>query len=582
MDAARTVPAGAIPFWLRESRPVLCSTGICLSDSGIMPLLSGADKGIAVRPDQVAGMGDKAELTVPAGEDYRQLDRGAVEPGLAQRVAGGGLWALGSQGARLVTALIVTPYVIRKLGSENYGLLALVTIMIGYMTCADLGMGLASTKFGTAALAGRGEKAEAAAVWTSLLITLVPMGIGAGAVFLAARPLVAQLLRLPDHLQGSAIQAIRLGIVTACALVLNSILNTPQLTRLKLRANSIIETCVGLLQSCTVLAVLGLGGGVTAVVAAGAFAALVGTLAHFSVSSRLCPSLQRPRYDPSLIRPLLRFGAAVIAGVAVGSLIGQGEKFLLVRWGSTRELAYYSIAMTISGLLVALPNALAQPLMPGFVQLLSFSEGGRLERLYNQMLAGVMLTILPIALLICVSAKPFLTLWAGAEFGRASLLPLYILLAGVVVKAASYVPGALLIALGRVDLMPKFQAAELLPYGLIMVALVARFGIIGAAIAWSLRSLAESLLLFVAAGRLAHIRQRPLPGNPLDYCLAFVALIAPVSATWALLPARALIFLACVPAIAGYVAIVVFRIATPEEKAWFGIWIRGLRRRGGV
>ncbi len=483
---------------------------------------------------------------------------------------------MANQGMRLATALLVTPYVIRRLGSEDYGLLALVNVLIVYMAYSDLGMGLASTKFGTEALAGRGERSEAAAVWTCVLVTLVPMCLGTGALFLAARPLAAQLFRLPAHLEDPAVQALRLGVVTAWAVVLGSILNTPQLTRLKLRTNSTIEICVGLLQSCAILAVLAFGGSVTAVVAAGACAAVAGALIHFSVSARLCPSLLRPRGDPLLIRPLLRFGFAIVAGVAVGALIGQGEKFLLVRWGSTRDLAYYSIALTVSGVLLMLPTALSQPLMPSFVHLLSSSDKERLERLYNHILVGVVITILPIALLICVSARPFLTIWAGAEFGRESVLPTYILLAGVAVKAASQVPNALLVALGRVDLMPKFQAAELLPYGLAMLLLVARFGIVGAAIAWSVRTVAESLLLFVAAGRLAGIRQRLLPAHPFECCLALLVLIGPVSAAWVFLPAQSLVFAVAVLAVIGYGTMVYLRIATAEERTWFAGWVRSL------
>ncbi len=555
---------------------MICSTRHGLKHSKTISSDPDADMGIGAPGRPVKSIGENVEVRTPVNEICTQRDYSSVEPGLTQRVTHGGLWALANQGTRLATALLVTPYVIRKLGSEDYGLLALVNVLIAYMSYSDLGMGLASTKFGTEALAGRGEKSEAAAVWTSVLVTLVPMCLGTGALFLAAKPLAVQLFRLPAHLEAPGIQALRLGVVTAWAVVLGSILNTPQLTRLKLRTNSTIEICVGLLLSCATVAVLAFGGSVTAVVAAGAGAALAGVLIHFSASARLCPSLLRPRHDPLLIRPLLRFGFAIVAGVAIGALIGQAEKFLLVRWGSTRDLAYYSIALTISGLLVIPPTALAQPLMPSFVHLLSSSQKGRLERLYNHMVVGVMVTILPIALLICVGAQPFLTIWAGPEFGRESVLPVYILLAGVVVKAASQVPNALLVALGRVDLLPKFQAAELLPYGLAMLLLVARFGIVGAAIAWSIRTVAESLLVFIAAGRLAGIRQRLLPARPFECCLALVVLIVPVSAAWALLHARSLVLVVALLAVIGYGFIVYLRIATVEERTWFAGWIRGL------
>ena len=92
---------------------------------------------------------------------------------LTSRVARGSIWSLSGQSATLLASLISTPFVIRLLGAEGYGVLALVNLTFAYMAFADVGMGVASTRFASNCQGGESEE-EVAIVWTSLLIVSIP------------------------------------------------------------------------------------------------------------------------------------------------------------------------------------------------------------------------------------------------------------------------------------------------------------------------------------------------------------------------------------------------------------------------
>ncbi len=80
----------------------------------------------------------------------------AGQSGLGRGLAGAtGLSVIG-QAASLGAALIATPFVLRLLGPAQYGFLALMTLLLTYLVLADLGMGMASTRFAADALA-RGD-----------------------------------------------------------------------------------------------------------------------------------------------------------------------------------------------------------------------------------------------------------------------------------------------------------------------------------------------------------------------------------------------------------------------------------------
>src|SRR3954447_21874358 len=113
-----------------------------------------------------------------------------VVRGLTSRVVRGGFLNLIGQGVTMLATLIATPFVIRLLGPASYGVLALVHVLIGYLSFADLGMGVASTRFGAVAYGRADAEGEAAAIWSALLLAIVPASAIALALALGARPLV--------------------------------------------------------------------------------------------------------------------------------------------------------------------------------------------------------------------------------------------------------------------------------------------------------------------------------------------------------------------------------------------------------
>src|SRR6202011_22177 len=128
-------------------------------------------------------------------------------PGLTSRVVHGSSLNRGGQAVTMLATLVATPFVIRLLGPESYGVLALVHVLIGYLSFADLGMGTASTRFGSVAHAHSDDEGEATAIWSALLLAAVPATTVSLALALAARPLVEQWLRLPVYLHESAVIA---------------------------------------------------------------------------------------------------------------------------------------------------------------------------------------------------------------------------------------------------------------------------------------------------------------------------------------------------------------------------------------
>jgi O-antigen/teichoic acid export membrane protein len=275
---------------------------------------------------------------------------------------------------------------------------------------------------------------------------------------------------------------------------------------------------------------------------------------------------------------MLVFGAGSLGVSVLGTFIVHGEKFLLVRFSSVESLAYYNVAATLAGLLAQVPNALSQPLMPSFVHLQQRGETATLARLFQGAVKTMLLWVLPAGFALCVCAPTLIRLWAGGTYVERSLGPLCILVLGWVFGGVLYVPKSLLSAWGKPGLIAWYQSAQLLPYVALMLVLITRFGLPGAALAWSLRSAFELWLLMRLvrrSGRLGPVLPRVVgPG----FAGAAAALVLPVAAVRVFTDSQPLLIAALVPSLILYAAVAVRRLLSQEERAWLSGLLANLHR----
>lgn len=414
--------------------------------------------------------------------------------GMTAKVVKGGIWTLVGQVLPLLASLIATPFVIRLLGAEQYGVLALVNVFVSYMAFADFGMGMASTNFASEAYAKGSADNEAKAVRLAALIGLSTTTTTAIIVVFLARYIVIDLLKIPNHLQDIATAAIYLSCVTFAARVMSGILNSPQLVRLRMDLNSSINGIFNIVQIVAVPIVIYFGGGIVGAVITVMCSAVAALVVHTVVSGRLLKPLFQFGLDRSSVKPLLRFGSSIFIALIAGVLLANLEKVVLTRYTSVTVFAYYSVAFTLANMVTLFSGSMAQSLVPAFSQLFTSQKHSQMQELYARTIRLNLVVFAPIALVLSIVAKPFFNIWAGEDFGRESTGPFYVLLIGLFFNFSVAVAGAIIIAARRSSVTAFLYWAELVPYGVLVGFLTYRWGAVGAATAWSLRLMFQAII----------------------------------------------------------------------------------------
>ena len=105
-------------------------------------------------------------------------------------------------------------------------------------------------------------------------------------------------------------------------------------------------------------------------------------------------------------------------------------------------------------------------------------------------------------IVLILFAEDVIGLWLGKEFQAQSTVVFQVLLVGVLAVSLSSLSDMLTKGLGRPDITAKLHLLELLPYIGMVWIFVAEFGIAGAAIAWTIRAVLDSILMFRASFKL--------------------------------------------------------------------------------
>ncbi len=244
-----------------------------------------------------------------------------------------------------VVGFLLTPFIVRSLGQEQYGIWALAYAFIGYYSLLDLGMSAAVFTHISYAL-GQKDEVEVSRIYGTGLAVFGTSGLVLAGVTACISLGVAHFAHAHASLLAWVILIV--GLLTASNFPMRVFFGT-------LNAGAHFDVTSGLLVTSTVLrtlgtiAVLELHHGVLALALVNVLAAVpVNLIAIWSVK-RHYPFLEvlRPRYEKQTGRKLVRFGFPVIFGQLADRVRLQTDSLTVSYFIGIIALAHYNIATTL-------------------------------------------------------------------------------------------------------------------------------------------------------------------------------------------------------------------------------------------
>lgn len=440
---------------------------------------------------------------------------------LFRRIALNTVAKAASIAARLVVGLALTPFILRSVGTADYGVWVLVlgfSVGGGILSIFTLGIGGALVKY-VAEDAARGDVAGVNRAFTASLLTYSVFGLLGALVLVAisASP-VLQWLNVPaEYATTTRLLFLLLAVQTLLelpGLAFDGILEGLQ----RYPTSAAIE----------IMRVVAWAGGVIAALAAGwglvglgaiqlASTALVVTALALA-AKRAFPPLKLSRGTPrATYSRILRMSNHLLVIRITAVITQQADKIIISALLTPLLLAYYNVASYPQSLVVITLGFTASVILPLASALSATGDSSSLRALF---LRGTKFTVaqsVPFAVGAFILAPYFIEAWVGPEFASAVLLA-RVWLAYPFFACLLQVGWNMMIGVGRVREVVVIQTFGAAAKVVASVALAWPFGMVGVVVgtvAGSLLSLGPYVRLFLRETRVSlseFIREALAPG----------------------------------------------------------------------
>jgi O-antigen/teichoic acid export membrane protein len=484
------------------------------------------------------------------------------------RLARNTLWNLIGNVAPMLVAIFCIPLLVKALGTNRFGILTLVWALIGYSTVFDFGLGRALTQLVATRLGTDEQQDVPHLVWTSQLMMLFLGFVGTAVLGLLSGWLARHVLHVPVGLESETTRSLYLLAFSIPVVISTAGLRGLLEAYQQFGVTNALRVPTGVFTFVAPLLVLPFSNSLVPVVAMLLGGRLLTWAAHLFYCAKIMPDLRHGiAWRTQAIRRLLHFGGWMTVSNVVGPLMVTLDRFVIAAVVSVTAVAYYTTPFDAITKLWFVPAALLGVMFPAF-SMTFMQDRARTAVLYERSVKLLLLSLFPIIVSVIVLAENGLKLWIGPEFAEHSTRVLQWLAGGVFINCLAQVPFALVQGVGRPDLTAKLHLIELPGYLLALWYLSTRYGIDGAAIAWTARVFVDALVLFL-------LSKRFLPHDGYSgRRITFAILISLVVLTFAAL-VQGLVFkgIFLLGTLAAFVPVIWFVVFSPEDRGLAQEWL---------
>ncbi|MSR36652.1 MAG: hypothetical protein EXR95_08425 [Gemmatimonadetes bacterium] len=459
------------------------------------------------------------------GEPMKSLRRG----GTRLRMGQAAFASVYADALLAVVSVICVPYLIRHLGTEPYGILGIVSVLAGQLAVLHSGVAESLGRGGEALLARLAGVAVVAAV-ASLMV---------GWVFLVVAPAIwrggfnVSAATLPLALASVPAAAALVALTPATAAVYGILTARERFLFL-----STLRLYQGTARVLGAVLVVHLGGSLTTIFWVQAMvdlsAVLVGGWGSWSGAAGSAAPADAGRFS-------LRDGVVTVLLVGMpfalvslfSGLLTDAEKLAIGLARSVEDFTYYTVPFNAVIKFTVISGAIVRVLMPR-VGVLGAQGAYEEARLLTERSNRILITAMVGLIAPFVALTPeLLRVWVGESFVLNSTAAARILLVGVAVNTAAFPAHAAVLARGRPAHLTALYACEVALHLAVVYLLVTHLWLVGAAAAWTVRVLIDTLAQRVLAERAlgAPLRDGRAVWGPLALLGAFAA-VAPLLSLW--------------------------------------------------
>lgn len=411
-------------------------------------------------------------------------------------------WNLAGLGGPLIVAALTVPALIRMIGMERFGLLALAWGLIGFAGIFDLGIGRATTQT-IARLRGSQQLAQVPAVLKTAASLSFRTGL-AGAILLAIAVLAGahSYIKYAPELHTEVTIAAYLLALAIPIQSMSAMFRGVNEAFENFREISFVRIALGIANFLGPFLVATFTLNLAALVSTLLISRLVAffIFRHVAKACLIRELPTQPKETPvqassEIAKQLLSFGGWFTVTSLISPVLVQADRFTIGALISAEAISTYTIpfdVVTQSLIIVGAISSVAFPSLSALVH----SQPEKIDALFRTWLLRVAAIMFLVTASLALVLPTILPMWIGPKLPTDAIIIGQILCIGIFINSIGSMYFALLHAYGRADITAKLHLIELPLFLFALHYLISNFGVVGAAYAWVGRMVLDTTLLW--------------------------------------------------------------------------------------
>lgn len=402
---------------------------------------------------------------------------------------------LGSAAPFLI-GIISIPYIVHTLGSDNFGLLNLIWVIIGYFAFLDLGLGRGIIKIFSENVDHK-KNIQDTFWFTTIILFVVSMVIGVLALPFV-NYFVNSVFNIPENLKFEAVQSIRFLLLSLFLVPLISVFRSAIEGKRKFAHVNIIHALM--MSAAYLLPALGahLNWGISSIVLSLLIVRLIVMFIYLILVVRIYefnfnwswPHLQ-------LRKQILSHGGWLFFAQVLNPILIYFDRFFLSSFVPLAQLAFYNTPFEMVSRVLVIPAAVSRVLFPSFA-----SQSQERNFYFTHGLKYLIMILFPLVCSLIFFSGVILKIWINQEFANQAGLFLKIFSIGLFFNGIANVPFTLVQSSSRPQWLVYIYLIEIPIYLLFLWLALKNFGASGAALVWVLRVIVDYLMLILLSGKI--------------------------------------------------------------------------------
>lgn len=334
----------------------------------------------------------------------------------------------------ILIGLVYTPFMISKLGDEQYGIFSLANSLISFVTLLDLGFGQTLVRYISGARA-TGDKEEEHKLngfflRMYLVISVIAFIVGIGIVILypklAAKTFTGEEIRLFRIVFGILLVNVCISFPMS---VFSATLNAYEEFFVLKLVNFVME----ILKYAVMLLLLVYGYKLVAIAAVVLISSLIMQCFYVFYSvKKIGIKFNFSKMETNLTKEILYFSFFIFLNLIIDFLYSNTDKLILGAVTGTVSVSVYSIGIYFSQYFTQLSSAMSGVFLPKIMVLHQKGKKEEISNLFNKV-GRLQMTLLFLVLggYVCLG-REFIKLWVGATYRDAYYIGIIIMFPSIV------------------------------------------------------------------------------------------------------------------------------------------------------